>query len=523
MRKRWAVALGLAAAMAAPASASAADSVIWPNWIHGEISFAALDRSAGGTLKTTVANTGFATGVAVDLVAGRAYYGAYGNTPGMSYAKLDGSGGGLIPVTGATVDQPGGVALDLPNGRMFWANTRVDKISVGRLDGSGGSDLSTVGATVKGPRGIAYDPAARRVYWANTLGNKISFASVDGSGPNGDLNTAGASVAAPWGVAIDVAGGRLFWANQNNNTISFAKLDGSGGGGDLSTAGALVKAPAGVAIDQEAGRVYWANYSGTGIGSEVNMSISFAKLDGSGGGVNLVNNNARGDSDVGKAILYAPNTPAIVKKPQGTGVPTISGGTALGSTLSCTDGTWGADDAAGFVFRVPATFDYAWTRDGQPVAGAASKTLAATQAGAYRCIVNATNYAGTTAQSSAPNQVGSPTTPGTPSTPGTPTTPGTTPGTTTAARITYVRLRGKTVTLKVNTPGSLIVRSPRDQFQSISRKVSAGNVSVTLNLRQITKNQLGRYGKVSVVLTATLKPGGGAKAGTLKRTIVLRP
>jgi DNA-binding beta-propeller fold protein YncE len=69
--------------------------------------------------------------------------------------------------------------------------------------------------------------------------------------------------------------GKLYWANYGNNTISYANLDGSGGG-DLSTTGATINGPSGVAIDPATGRIYWTNFDGT--------TISYAKLDGSGGG-----------------------------------------------------------------------------------------------------------------------------------------------------------------------------------------------------------------------------------------------
>jgi hypothetical protein len=62
--------------------------------------------------------------------------------------------------------------------------------------------------------------------------------------------------------------------------VSFANLDGSGGGGDLNTIGATApNQVAGVAMDPAAGRVYWAN-AGSG-------KISYANLDGSGGGGDL--------------------------------------------------------------------------------------------------------------------------------------------------------------------------------------------------------------------------------------------
>jgi DNA-binding beta-propeller fold protein YncE len=87
---------------------------------------------------------------------------------------------------------------------------------------------------------------------------------------------------------------RVYWANTGNDTISFANLDGSGGGGQLSTAGATPSLPYGLAIDPAAGRIYWAN---TG-----NNTISFAHLDGSGGGGQLSTAGATVSAPRGVAI-----------------------------------------------------------------------------------------------------------------------------------------------------------------------------------------------------------------------------
>ena len=62
---------------------------------------------------------------------------------------------------------------------------------------------------------------------------------------------------------------------QRRNKISWAKLDGSGGG-DLNTGTATVCTPIGVAIDTAAKKIYWANYGGD--------KVSFARLDNGGGG-----------------------------------------------------------------------------------------------------------------------------------------------------------------------------------------------------------------------------------------------
>ena len=81
-----------------------------------------------------------------------------------------------------------------------------------------------------------------------------------------------------------LAGGRVYWANDGSTTsrISFANLDGSGGG-DL--AGATGGAPRGVAIGVAAGKVYWTKPGNTATDGR----ISFANLDGSGGGGGYLN------------------------------------------------------------------------------------------------------------------------------------------------------------------------------------------------------------------------------------------
>src|SRR4051794_20391222 len=81
-----------------------------------------------------------------------------------------------------------------------------------------------------------------------------------------------ALAAAPAALGAD----RIYWGNGTTGTISYANLDGSGGGGELNLSGATPNEPRGVVIDSAAGRIYWANQG--------NNTISYANLDGSGGG-----------------------------------------------------------------------------------------------------------------------------------------------------------------------------------------------------------------------------------------------
>src|SRR4051812_2842902 len=82
------------------------------------------------------------------------------------------------------------------------------------------------------------------------------------------------SAAAPAAFGAD----RAYWGNDND-TISYANLDGSGGGGQLNLAGATPSSPRGVAIDLAAGRICWSDQG--------NATISYANLDGSAGGGEL--------------------------------------------------------------------------------------------------------------------------------------------------------------------------------------------------------------------------------------------
>jgi len=153
---------------------------------------------------------------------------------------------------------------------------------------------------------------ADRVYWANTTGT-ISYANLDGSG-GAELNISGATPNGPRGVAIDAAAGRIYWANQGNDTISYAKLDGSGGGGQLDISGATANRPHGLAIDPAAGRIYWANDNDT---------ISYANLDGSGG-AELDISGAPADSPYGLAIDTAAGRIFWANRGASTGLFTIA-------------------------------------------------------------------------------------------------------------------------------------------------------------------------------------------------------
>lgn len=97
-----------------------------------------------------------------------------------------------------------------------------------------------------------------------------------------------------------------------------------------------------------------------------------------------------------------PPTPGItalwvVEPPAELGPPAISGGTTLGSTLTCVDALWADDLPLSRVSREPtSTRTYAWARDGVAISGATTPTHVADAYGTYTCSVTAANAGGST-------------------------------------------------------------------------------------------------------------------------------
>ena len=233
------------------------------------------------------------------------------------------------------------------------------------------------------PIGVAIDPAAKKIYWANYGGDKVSFARLDNGG-GGDLNIIGTTVSAPWGVTVDSGTEKVFWGNFTTNALDFAGLDGTGGG-ILSTTGAAQLGPMPGAIDHDTGRIYWSNWNSP-------RGLMSAKVNGTGGGGTLY--PSPGDAQIAM--------PTVLKSPKGAGAPAITApGSTTPTTLSCSKGSWAADQLGELLYRAPRTFTYSWTFNGSPLGGATAATLSASATGDYRCTVTAANFAGSTSQTSA--------------------------------------------------------------------------------------------------------------------------
>ena len=88
------------------------------------------------------------------------------------------------------------------------------------------------------------------------------------------------------------------------------------------------------------------------------------------------------------------NAVVIVALPVNTAAPVISGSLTVGSTLSCTQGTWS---------NSPTSYAYQWQRGGTNIAGATSSTYVTVTADggtSVGCLVTATNASGSASQAS---------------------------------------------------------------------------------------------------------------------------
>ena len=112
--------------------------------------------------------------------------------------------------------------------------------------------------------------------------------------------------------------------------------------------------------------------------------------------------------DFDGASLGAPQVADAVYVPVATANPTVTGDTAVGSTVTCAGGSWnGAPDQ-------PTSYGYSWLLGSSPISGASGSTYTITSADAGQtlsCSITATNAAGSTAAGSNPTSVPAPTPP----------------------------------------------------------------------------------------------------------------
>jgi PQQ-like domain len=217
--------------------------------------------------------------------------------------------------------------------------SRTGTIRVGNIDGSG---ARTLFANESYPVGVAIDPAGGKIYWGSYDTFKIRVGNLNGTGAT-DLFT-GENY--PTQLAIDPTAGKIYWTNEFNGNVRAGNLNGTGatslyaGEGDVG----------GVAIDPAAGKIYWTNWN---LGT-----VRVGSLDGTAPAQSV----HTGQTD--------PWMVALLRAPLGTRLPQVSGGSAVGQTLTCSPASWGAYLLGGFLYRAPRSLAYQWTVGGTPIAGA---------------------------------------------------------------------------------------------------------------------------------------------------------
>jgi DNA-binding beta-propeller fold protein YncE len=355
-------------------AALGADSIYWTaGQATGAVRVGNLDGS--GTARNLFTGVADPFGLALDPAAAKIYWTTFANGGGctnvgaIEVGSLDGSGAGhdLFSGEGCVT----GLATDSTGGKIYWSDNQTPgPIRAGNLGGSGAHDLYTSNL----PEGVAIDPTGGKIYWATDTGT-IQVGNLDGTGTPQTLFSA----SSPAGLAIDPAAGKIYWSSGIGGTggsILVANLNGTGTPTPLFTG---ENEPFGLAIDPAAGKIYWAD-RGSG-------QVRVGNLDGGTA------------QDVFSGEDH-PTFLALLRSPLGTGAPHVSGGSSVGSTLSCVGASWGADLVGAFLYRAPNNFAFQWSRNGSVIPGATSSSYRTAAAGSYTCRVIASNQAGTGSQAS---------------------------------------------------------------------------------------------------------------------------
>jgi hypothetical protein len=394
-----AVALG-AGSIAAPASAATPpDKIYWTDFgTTGGVSTVDVAGNNGGPLSIApdpaTSSTG---GTYVDAQAGRIYFTDRVNKT-IDWANLDGSGGGVVPNTsGANVTvNAWGITEDQATQTLYWANGTDDTIQSIDTDGSGGGVVASGSTLADNPVGIAIDTSGgtSTLYWGSYNSSKIMRAPITAPGVIGTATalpiTGSAAISEPWGLAIDdsAAPARVYWSNYGGS-IDWETVDGASGGTLSSITAGDITHPTGVIVDHAARLIYW-----TDAGSQGGMPVVAPGI--------FVGNLADGSATSklltsGAPAFDAPGLPSLLKAPApgGGAGPAVTGGTTLGSVLSCSTGSWTPDAAPAMVFQQPTSYTYEWTLNGSVIAGQTGAQVTATSAGTYACSVVAANAAGT--------------------------------------------------------------------------------------------------------------------------------
>ncbi len=380
---------------------------------------------------------------------GRLYWSAYGvvETPAaIRYGSLTGGPFSTLfsegPVLVSEKHEPvetEGVVLDPASGKLYWADEKTGAIMQASLSGQGTPSVlyqEPTTPTAARPDGLAIDPQTGSLYWTNEGSGEIREGEVSGTA----ARTLYSKEFEPVGITLDAATGTLYWADYTAGEIRA----GASGGGEAKTLyteeiSGKPDGLVGVAVDEGNGDLYWSNYTtrqivaGSVLGEgAAKSSVLYTEpekagvfglaLEPASGTLywadfesgQLRTGRVGGEKEVAASTLFAesptdePDFLDLLLAPSATAAPTLSGSAQVGHALSCSQGSWAADQPGSSLYRSPTSFTYAWLRDGSAIAGADSSSFTPSEGGSYTCQVSATNAAGSSASASAAVNVPAP-------------------------------------------------------------------------------------------------------------------
>lgn len=459
----------------------------------------------------TLAGTPAPFGTVVDPAAGKLYWITYSGREVYS-ANLDGSNATRLSTAGAPITSPYGFTLDPGTGTLYWVNNVEENVAYAKTDGSGGGVLySTANLAAKyleSPSGIAIDPASNRIYWANgnwassQLSGPIIYANLDGTGAPASIIPSGNScfnVTWAYGVQVDSAKDALYLFGSGNNsnegTVQKMKLDGTGCT-DLATG--LDDYTSGGALDPANNRLIFGEYA--------QNQMLFVDLTSPAGPQPFA---------TGNATHTTPAYPVVLATPTADAAPAVTPAAAkTGDTLTCGGARWSVGIPGMAMFRSPASTGYTWLRDGATIAGATGSTVVANSAGAYQCVVTATNFAGTATTSSSAVSVAAA------------QVPATTPLVTSIAPPTTRRLRGNrlrtTLRLRYDQTGrySFYLQNSAGKRIPLLRGSTVGTrlLRKTFSAPVVQDGQSGRTLTISTITSGSTLPAGTTLRAVLRRS-----
>ena len=249
------------------------------------------------------------------------------------------------------------------------------------------SGTTTVGSTLSCTTGT----------WTNTPTGYAYQWLQNGANISGATSASYVVVAADAGTSVRctvTATNAVSSASATSNALSIAALPSAPANtvapavSGTATVGSTLSCSTGTWTNSPTGYTYQWLRGGTNISGATSASYVLVAADG-GTSVScrVTATNAAGNTSV------ASNALAVLGVPANTAAPVASGTLTVGSTLSCTSGTWTNSP----------TYTYQWQRGGANISGATSAsyvTVSADGGTSVGCLVTATNAAGSASQAS---------------------------------------------------------------------------------------------------------------------------